>query len=151
MATAEVLPFNLAMIAQDYLDSLREFDESAGDALPFKELIASVKALQEKLKALHAHCAALTGDARTHAANQVFLRIARALNPVLYQVCGPFEHDPALGSRALPSLGPALTLSAMEKESDAYRFTIVGVRRRMNHVANQIEEAVRLADEFMRG
>lgn len=150
LATADLLPFNLAMIAQDYLDSLREFDEEAGDALPFNELIASTRALQDKLKALHAHCASLKDEAKTHAANQLFLRIARALNPVLYQTCGPFEHDPALGSRALPSLTPALSLKSLEKKSDAYRFAVVGVRRRMNHVAHQIEEAMRLADGFMR-
>jgi hypothetical protein len=148
LATADVLPFDLAATTQDYLDSLREYDESVGDALPFKALIAQTAALQAKLAALHARCKTLTETRDTHQANALFLRIARALNPVLYQVCSPFEHDPALGSRALPSLGPALKLPALAPDSDAYQFIAVGVRRRMNQVAHQLREAERLVDSF---
>ena len=36
LATAEILPYNLSAIAQDYLDSLKEYDEEAGQWLPFK-------------------------------------------------------------------------------------------------------------------
>ena len=146
LSTADVLPFNLAMAAQDYLDSLREYEEEAGAHLPFAALAAEVRGLQAKLAALHEHCANLTDAAASGRANTLFLRIARALNPVLYQARAPFEHDPALGSRALPGLAPALKLKAMDPASDEYRFTVTGLKRRLNHVAFQVREAARLAD-----
>ena len=143
LATAQVLPFKLAAITQDYLDSLREFDEEAGSHLPLKPLIADVKALQAKLVEFDAGSAKLTKAADTSAANKAILRIARMLNPVLYQVCSPFEHDPALGSRALPSLTPALRLKSLNPDGDAFKFTVVGLKRRINQITHQLSEAER--------
>lgn len=150
LATADVLPFELSAIAQDYLDSLREFDEVAGAHVPVRALIDEVQDLQTALADLQARTRGLTDQKRTAAVNRLFLRIARVLNPVLYQVCSPFEHDPALGSRALPSLTPALKLPKLARDSDAYRFTRTGVLRRMNQVRHQVREARRLAGEATR-
>ena len=143
LGTAEVLPFKLAAITQDYLDSLREFDETSGNYLSFKPLIAEVKALQSKLEKLDAQVAKLKDPEATKAANKLILRIARQLNPVLYQVCSPFEHDPALGSRALPSLTPALRLPSLNPDGDAFKFTVVGLKRRINQISYQLREADR--------
>lgn len=150
LASADVLPFEVSAIAQDYLDSLREFDEVAGAHVPVRALMDEVQALQTSCAGLQARAKGLTDPRRTSAMNRLFLRIARTLNPVLYQVCSPFEHDPALGSRALPSLSPALNLPKLDAASDAYRFTRTGVLRRMNQVRHQVREARRLADEAAR-
>ena len=148
LATADVLPFEVAAIAQDFQDSLKEYAEEAGRFLPLRELCADVDALKGRLERLQETCAALTDERASAAANRLFLRLARTLNPVLYQAGSPFEHDPALGSRALPSLAPALRLKAMDPESDAFKFTVVGLRRRINRVRHQILEAMRDIDLF---
>lgn len=143
LATADVLPFKLAAITGDYLDRLREFDEEAGTFLPLKPLIAEVKAPQETLAAFDARAVKLKTPKDTAAANKQILRIARLLNPVLYQVCSPLEHDPALGSRALPSLTPALKLKSLNPDGDAFKFSVVGLRRRINQISHQLKEAAR--------
>jgi len=148
LATANVLPFKVAAIAQDFLDSLKEYAEEAGRFLPLSQLIADADALKGRLEQLQTKCAALRDERATAAANRLFLRLARTLNPVLYQACSPFAHDPALGSRALPSLAPALRLRTMNPESNAFKFALVGLRRRMNQVRNQILEAMRETDLF---
>ena len=148
LATANVLPFKVAAIAQDFLDSLKEYAEEAGHFLPLSQLIADADALKGRLEQLQTKCAALKDERATAAANRLFLRLARTLNPVLYQACSPFEHDPALGSRALPSLAPALRLRTMNPESNAFKFALVGLRRRMNQVRNQMLEAMRETDLF---
>jgi hypothetical protein len=89
----------------------------------------------------------LKDRAKTGAANKLFLRIARTLNPILYQACSPFAHDPALGSRALPGLAPAVGLKKLDPQSDAFKFTVVGLKRRMNQVIHQVREAMRLVDQ----
>jgi N-acetylated-alpha-linked acidic dipeptidase len=147
LATADVLPFDLTVTAQDYLDSLREYDETSGDILPFRDLIAEVGALQAKFAGLHERCHGLTDRKKSGAANKLFLGIARVLNPILYQACSPFAHDPALGSRALPGLGAAIGLKAIDPTSDAFKFTVVGLKRRMNQVRHQVREASRLVDQ----
>jgi hypothetical protein len=150
LATAEILPYNLSAIAQDYLDSLKEYDEEAGQWLPLKELMDEVQTLQGKLAGLQARCRDLTAEAKTAAANRAYLRIARILNPVLYQTCSPFAHDPALGSRSLPGLTPALKLKAMNPDGDTFKFTVVGLKRRLNQVRHAVREAAREVDLFSR-
>ena len=151
LATAKVLPFKVAAIAEDFEDSLKEYAEEAGGFLPLNELIADVDELKGRLQQLEAKCTSLQDERSTAAANRLFLRLARTLNPVLYQVCSPFEHDPALGSRALPSLAPALRLKSMHPESDAFKFSVTGLRRRINQIRHQVREAMREADLFEKG
>lgn len=148
LATADILPFKVAAIAEDFLDSLKEYVEEAGRFLPLRQLVADVEALKVRLEVLQAECAAFADDDTTAAANRLFLRLTRTLNPVLYQTGSPFEHDPALGSRALPSLTPALSLKTMNAESDAFKFTVVGLRRRINRIGHQVREAMREIDIF---
>ena len=143
-----MLPFKVAAIADDFQDSLKEYAEEAGRFLPLSQLIADVDALKGRFEQLEANCVALTDELATAAANRLFLRLARTLNPVLYQACSPFEHDPALGSRALPSLAPALHLKTMNPASDAFKFAVVGLRRRINRVRHQVLEAMREIDRF---
>jgi len=148
LATANLLPFEVAAIAADFQDSLKEYAEEAGRFLPLAELMAEVDALKARLEQLQTRCVLLKEERSTGAANRLFLRLARTLNPVLYQACPPFEHDPALGSRALPSLAAALRLKSMNPESDAFKFTVAGLRRRINQVRYQVHEAIRETDLF---
>jgi len=150
LATANVLPFKVAAIAQDFLDSLKEYAEEAGGFLPLSQLIADADALKGRLEQLQIKCAALRDERATAAANRLFLRLARTLNPVLYQACSPFAHDPALGSRSLPALAPALALKDMNPADDAFRFALVGLKRRLNGVRHAVREAARAADRFSR-
>jgi len=150
LATADILPYNLAAIAQDYLDSLKEYDEEAGQWLPILDLMDEVQTLQGKLAGLQARCRGLTAEQKTAAANRAYLRIARILNPVLYQTCSPFAHDPALGSRSLPGLAAALKLKTMNPDGDAFKFTVVGLKRRLNQVRHAVREAAREVDLFSR-
>src|SRR5262249_35296336 len=148
LATANVLPFKIAAVAQDFQDSLKEYAEEAGRFLPLSQLVDEGDTLKLRMERPQGNCAKLTNHrARAHA-NRLFLRLARTLNPVLYQASSPFEHDPALGSRALPSLAPALHLKTMDPSSDAFKFTVVGLRRRINGVRHQVREAMREIDLF---
>ena len=148
LVTADILPFEVAAIARDFQDSLKEYVEQAGQFLPLHQLVADVDALKLRLERLQRECATLTEQKATSAVNRLFLRLARTLNPVLYQAGSPFEHDPALGSRALPALAPALRLRTMNPESDAFKFTVVGLQRRINRIRYQLREAQRELDQF---
>jgi hypothetical protein len=149
LATAKVLPFCPSAIAQDFLDALREYDEAAGSLLNFKAVIAEAKALKTAMHVLEAQASNLSSPRATDAMNRQMLLLTRILNPALYQVGTSFSHDPALGSRALPSLGASLDLSALDPASDTARFAVVGLMRRLNQVTHQIREARKLVDEVI--
>jgi hypothetical protein len=114
-------------------------------------MLAEVEALKSACEALHEGLEGETDPARTAAANKLFLRVARVLNPVFYQTGSDFAHDPALGSRSIPSLAPALDLPALDPASDEFRFNRTGLIRRMNRVRHQIREAAALVAAFRAG
>ncbi len=148
MATADVLPFQPSAIAQDYLDALREYREAAGANFDFAGLERAVQAYQSKAERLERRLQGVTNEAVTGEANRLFLRLTRMLNPVLYQDAPGHLHDPALGSRALPSLKSALALGRMDPTQDAFRFAVAGLRRRLNHVLRQVQMATDALDAF---
>jgi hypothetical protein len=148
LATADVLPFDLTQIAQDYHDALREYDEAAGHALPIRKLMDEVDTLKSRMAALHQRCNGLTDPTQTASVNRTLLKVARILNPVLYQEGTPFAHDPALSSRCLPSLAPALKLKALDPRSDAHKFAVAGLKRRLNQVGASVLDATRLIEGF---
>ena len=150
LATADVLPFRIGEIAQDYLDALREYREAAGDSVDFTAAETAVRSFKTRAEALQAKLARRNDEALTRAANRLLLRLARTLNPVLYQNLPGHLHDPALGSLALPSLAASLTLPKLDPNSDAHRFAVVGLKRRLNHVMHQVKAAGELIDGFER-
>ncbi len=146
LCTAKVLPFDYTHAAQDFLDALREYEEEAGAHLDFADLKAKAQRLQTSVAAVHKAAEDLEDDAHTGPVNTLYLRLARWLNPVLFQSRSAYEHDPALSSRCLPGLAPVLTLKAMDPASDAFKFTVVGLKREMNRIGHHLTEAQRLVD-----
>ena len=149
MATADVLPFEPQAMAQDYLDSLREYREEAGAAFDFTAAEAAVANLKQRAQTLRDALEGATDEALTAAANRLLLRLTRVLNPVLYQDLPGHLHDPALGSRSLPSLKAALSIARMDPASDAARFAKAGLTRRLNQVLVKVQDATALIDDFL--
>ena len=149
MATADVLPFRVSAIAQDYGDSLREYREGAGANFDFTPVEAAVTAFRQAAEQFEARVSGATDKDLTRAANRLVLRVTRLLNPVLYQDLPGHLHDPALGSRSLPSLKAALTLGSLDPTSDACRFAAAGLTRRVNAVKTQLVEATALIEDFL--
>ncbi len=148
LATAELLPLRIGAIADDYLGALREYREAAGSAVDFAAAEREVAALGRRAEALERRLTGLNDRTLTADANRLLLALTRTLNPVLYQEKTGFEHDPALGSRALPLLKNALSLAGLDPASDRYRFVAAGLKRRLNHVLHQVRTADRLIAAF---
>jgi Peptidase family M28 len=146
LCTATILPFDFTESARDFLDALREYQEAAGQRLDFSGLKAKAQKLQDEVAALHKAAEGLNDEAETAVVNRLCLRLARWLNPVLYQSRSAYTHDAALSSRCLPGLGGALELAAMDPASDALRFDVAGLRREMNRIGHHLTEATRLVE-----
>jgi hypothetical protein len=149
LATADVLPFNLVDTTQDYLDCLREYEEEGiGRFLPIGELVGRVQHLQNRCSAFHAATKHLTDQEETAEVNRLMLKALRWLIPPFYQSRGMYEHDPALGGRRLPGLAAALKLRQLDPSSDAFKFDVVGLKRRLNGITHRVIEATRLIEAF---
>ena len=148
LAMANVLPFNFAVVAQDYLDALKEYQDEAGQYLPIDRLIERTNTLKEKAEDLHAKANDAVGE-KADSLNRLYLRIARTLNPTLYTSVSPFLQQPALGTRFVPDLTPSLKLKSMDPESDDFKFLKAGMLRAINKVDFHMIEAIKLIDHWM--
>jgi hypothetical protein len=145
LATANVLPFNFAVVAQDYLDALKEYQDEAGAYLPIGRLMDRAKVLKEKAETLQLGTEDLeNGEAGNR--NRLYLRLARALNPTLYTSVSPFHQQPALGTRFIPDLASSLMLKTMDPDSDDFKFLKAGMLRAVNKIDFHMLEAIRLID-----
>src|SRR5262245_66559302 len=79
LATANVLPFKIAAIAQDFQDSLKEYAEEAGRFLPLSELITDVDALKLRMERLQEKCSTLNDEGASTNVNRELLRFERRL------------------------------------------------------------------------
>jgi hypothetical protein len=147
-----VLPFNFVPAAGDYAGLLRELHEAARGSLPLDDLIAKAERLRALAAALEEVRGGLAGagavrraagktGARIARLNRGLMALSRILNPPLYTVEGPYDHDPALQAPMLPGLQTVRRLAAMAPSSDAYGFLRTRLVRERNRVADALDGA----------
>jgi peptidase M28-like protein len=146
-----VLPFNFVAAANDYAALLREFDEAGGGALPLRDVserAAELRALAERLESVRGSLDAATRGrkprgkvgARIGRVNQCLMALSRILNPPLYTVAGPYDHDPALQMPMLPGLQDVRKLAKMSPTSNEYGFLRTRLVRERNRVADALAD-----------
>jgi hypothetical protein len=69
------------------------------------------------------------------------MALSRILNPVLYTVEGPYDHDPALQVPMLPGLQGVTRLASLDPDSDEYGFLRTRLVRERNRVADALASA----------
>ncbi len=146
-----VLPFNFVAAAGDFVGLLRELHEAGRGSLPLGDLVEKaerLRSLADSLEEVRARLAAgaprrPTGKAGTRIArlNRGLMALSRILNPVLYTVEGPYEHDPALQVPMLPGVQGVRTLAALEPDADDYGFLRARLVRERNRVSDALENA----------
>jgi hypothetical protein len=154
-----VLPFNFVPTAGEFATLLRELHETAAGTLPLDDLVARATHLQglaARLEGVRAAAAAGAPArprgktaARIARLNRGLMRLSRILNPVLYTVEGPYDHDPALQIPMLPGLQGVRALARLDPASDAYGFLRTRLVRERNRVADALEAAIEHVEELL--
>jgi N-acetylated-alpha-linked acidic dipeptidase len=153
-----VLPFNFVPAAEDFIGLLRELHDAGRGSLPLADLVASAQALRDRaetLEALRVQMMAGSGrtskkaTARNTRFNRGLMALSRILNPALYTVEGPFDHDPALQIPMLPGLQEVARLAGLAPESDEYGFLRTRLVRERNRVADALQTATEHGDVLL--
>lgn len=156
VVTPAVLPFNFTVAASDFRGLLKELD----GPIQLADVVAKVDklgAVAAKLEGVRAGMAAsLEGKKargktaqRVAALNRGLMRLSRIVNPVLYTVQGPYEHDPALQAPMLPGLAGAKKLASLAQDSDEYGFLRTRLVRERNRVADAVETATETVEAVL--
>lgn len=146
-----VLPFNFVAAAGDFVGLLRELHEAGLGALPLGDLIEKAERLRSLAESLEEVRARMASGAPRRSSGKAGMRIARLnrglmalsriLNPVLYTIEGPYDHDPALQAPMLPGLQAVRHLAALPPDSDEYGFLRTRLVRERNRVSDALETA----------
>ena len=147
-----MLPFNFIPTAGDFISLLGELHEAGKGSLPMSDLIKKAGRLRDLAAALEEVRASLAAagavrraigktGARIARLNRGMMALSRILNPALYTVEGPYDHDPALQAPMLPGLQAVRRLAAMAPDSDDYGFLRARLVRERNRVADALDGA----------
>jgi len=146
-----VLPLNFVPAADDFVTLLRDLHESGRGSFPLSDLIEKAgrfRAMAASLEETRVRVAGSTpprgrGSVRSRIArfNHGLMALSRMINPVLYTVQGPYDHDPALQVPMLPGLQDVRRLATLPVDSDGYGFLRAQLVRERNRVADALDRA----------
>ena len=140
----ERIPLNPAATAAVVNGEIERLGALGGGAVELGDLreagarfAKACAALNEKLEGLDAA-----------AANRVLLDVSHAVNPVLYTLAGPFDHDPASGAFRLPGLQCIESYVERGPESDSGRVIYTRILREKNRVIAGLDAASAIAESM---
>lgn len=153
VTTPTVLPFNFVPAAKDFTTLLGELDQTSRGAFPLKDLITKAEAFGREAALLEnkrRELATATGSrkpsgktaARSVQFNRGLMALSRIINPVLYTVEGPYDHDPALQTPMLPGLQAVKQLAALDPNSNEHGFLYTRLLRERNRISDALQNAL---------
>lgn len=143
MCTPQVIPYDFAKSAQDFIDHLTPLQGVAGQHL---DLSGTIDIAQKYKAAAQRLSDSPTSDGAV--LNEGLKRLTRIVNPVLFTVDGPYEMDPALQMPVLPGLAPLQELAKLEPTSSEFQFLLTKLRRQRNRVEDALLQATALAADL---
>ncbi|MFQ5689855.1 MAG: M28 family peptidase [Gemmatimonadota bacterium] len=133
---AEILPFDFRATAGELGAALGDYQREAGELLDLSPALAELEDLRRELEGLY------EGEHDAAAVNGVLKELSRILVPLGYAEGERFEHDPALPRAPIPKLAGIRGLrTCAETRPDHLPFLQMGLKRRVNQVANALYEA----------
>jgi Peptidase family M28 len=144
LATDPVLPYEFVTVARDFANRLTAIAKEIGgrfDLQPAQDAATAFGAAAERLEQRRQEIAASGSAEQRRTLDAGLLRLSRILNPALYTMSGPFDHDPALQVPLLPGLSRAAELATLDPESDAARFLSTRLVRERNRIVDALTEA----------
>ncbi|KQL49869.1 hypothetical protein AN963_09295 [Brevibacillus choshinensis] len=145
---ATVLPYDFRKTADEFIETLQQYQEAAGEHFSFELAASEAKilrlALEDFYQDLELLQATEVSSPEVKAANEKLLQLGRTLIPINFTRRGKFHHDPAVQIPALPDIAPALQLAALEPGSHRYHVTRNHLLRGQNRVVWTMNEAKKI-------
>jgi hypothetical protein len=144
LATRETLPFDFVPVAAQMRDTLEALSRAAAGRWDFAPTLGRIAAFEKAAVTLRSRAGAARGPS-ARAVNRTLMAVSRALNPALYTLRGPFDHDPAVQLPLFPGLAGAERLGSLDPDSAEAGFIRTALLRESNRVHDALERAAALA------
>ena len=142
LCTLERVPLNPATTAAVVNEEIERLDALGGGAVDLGDLSEAGARFARACESL----AEKIGSIDAADANRALLDISHAVNPVLYTLAGPFDHDPASGAFRLPGLQCVANFVERGPGSDAGRVIYTRVLREKNRIIAGLGAASAVAE-----
>ncbi len=144
-ACAPVLPDDWRATASEFADTLRRYDEAAGESFDLSPALDALQAFAASLEKFH--LALDRGALEANRANAAKMRLARLLVPINFSRRARFRQDAAVVCPPLPDLAPAAELDRLPPaERESARIQLL---RGRNRLVAALKEARRIALEAL--
>jgi hypothetical protein len=150
---APVLPLDHGRAARGLLAELETLQATAGARFDLAPAVDGARALVGRLDRVAAALAALDATApavRLDAVNRGLMRLSRVLVPLSYTSGDRFTHDLALPLPPLAGLQRVRELTALDPDTDAFKFARAGLVRERNRAVHAFDTAASAADDLLR-
>lgn len=141
-ANAEILPFDWRATAEEFLQTIADYQKKAGKRFDLSRSKAAAEALKSTLDGFYAGIE--SGSVSASVANGVIQELARILVPINFTREVRFRHDPALTVPALPAIATVTELDLLPKEHMGFAQT--QLVRGQNRLVSALNQARRLVE-----
>ena len=150
---APILPLDHARAARGLLAELEALQATAGARFDVAPAIDAARWLVDRLDRVAAAVAgidATASAAKLDAVNRGLMRLSRVLVPLSYTSGDRFTHDLAVPLPPLAGLQRVRELTALDPDTDAFKFARAALVRERNRAVHAFDSAVSVADELLR-
>lgn len=157
-----ILPFDHVPLADEFIKTLSEIDQSCNKVLPLGNTIRLAEALRDRTVKLNEQIAATLEkchtmsarlepemEGRIRALNSCLMRLSRILNPIDYTLVSRYDQDTYGSShlgQPIPILQPALQLAGLDPNTPEFRTLKTKLVRENNRVCDALEEGIEVMD-----
>lgn len=149
-ANATIHPFNFVHTANEFGQTIRDYQEAAKSHFDFTPALDEVEALHDELQSFYKKIGELDNlevtDPKVRKANATLKKLSRILIPINYTTKGKFWHDSALNVPPLPDIAPALNFEKAAEGSHEFKVLKNHLVRGQNRVIWALQQARELLD-----
>lgn len=148
-----ILPYNFEPVADDYIKTLTDLNESAKGTFVINGLIIKAQELKKASQNLEKARLNMSNDPGMdpNELNDTLLKMIRILTPPYCVQGDRFEQDPAIRIPPLPNLTRLRELPNMDQRSDEARFLKNSLTREYNRIYHALESAISLTNNITSG
>jgi len=149
LCTNPILPFDYRKTTEEMKRTLEELQASVHENFDLSFLVKQTNDLLAVLKLFYGRRKKLKAKRQLDAFNGVLIELGHLLIPVTHSSKGRFDHELAISVPIMPCFQEVKRLSALNKNSDEFKFLCNGLRREANCVAYALNESVEIVGRAM--
>jgi hypothetical protein len=153
LCNSDVIPWNFADLANQYVKSLTKLEQKTSfDLRPLKAKAQVLKGRAAALKRAgdrNSRSKTKPASEALYRLNETYMRLSRVLIPALFTRSGRYDQDPAVDAPFLPGLQEATELTSTDLGPNERGFLVNQLIRERNRISDALDTALSLSQDYL--